>query len=373
MDLRLQEHMDCRHRDFQAASLLSYGSERCVCSLLQEYVPEAELPEMRRVLGDTLLDLCSEMHSEVELWQHIWRGACRRQTGGCGTPHAPLADPPRIKALLREEIRLLLLTVRQKADGEGRNGAAAVSRYSCDVVRYAMACDVQHEAPSRPQSVQHQQDVRCYTNWEAMREKLRISNIDEIVDHVKSALKEECELLRKDIQFLQACVEQEHQNNEPELEPTLPELRRVRSRIEEDLKGASTSMRPAGWTCHPRPFLVTPQLGDVRGSRSATTPPNHDNFAPSRSSPALEPTQLSTTAPWTLCQDLQSRAPSRGVLQSPLSTPLLGPDSNAAPAQHHRLGVFLPTPPVIQRPVSRRQSSVRRLRLLQADGLVSIT
>ncbi|XP_072560192.1 coiled-coil domain-containing protein 24 isoform X3 [Paramormyrops kingsleyae] len=333
MDLRLQEHMDCRHRDFQAASLLSYGSERCVCSLLQEYVPEAELPELRRVLGDTLLDLCSEMHSEVELWQHIWRGVCRRRTGGCGTPHAPLADPPRIKALLREEIRLLLLTVRQKADGEGR----------------------------------------CYTNWEAMREKLRISNIDEIVDHVKSALKEECELLRKDIQFLQACVEQEHQNNEPELEPTLPELRRVRSRIEEDLKGASTSMRPAGWTCHPRPFLVTPQLGDVRGPRSATTPPNHDNFAPSRSSPALEPTQLSTTAPWTLCQDLQSRAPSRGVLQSPLSTPLLGPDSNAAPAQHHRLGVFLPTPPVIQRPVSRRQSSVRRLRLLQADGLVSIT
>lgn len=65
MDLRLQEHVDCRHRDFQATSLLRYGSAMCVCSLLQEYVPEAELPEIRRVLGDTLLDLCSEMHSEV--------------------------------------------------------------------------------------------------------------------------------------------------------------------------------------------------------------------------------------------------------------------------------------------------------------------
>ncbi|XP_048844357.1 coiled-coil domain-containing protein 24 isoform X2 [Brienomyrus brachyistius] len=313
--------------------------------------------------------------AQVELWQHIWRGACRRQTGGCGTPHAPLADPPRIKALLREEVRLLLLTVRQKADGEGRDGAAAVSRYSCDVVRYAMACDehLQHEAPSRPQSAQHQQDVRCHTNLEAMREKLRISNIDEIVDHVKSALKEECDLLRKDIQFLQACVEQEHQNNEPDPEPTLPELRRVRSCIEEDLKGASTSTRSAGWMCHPRPFLLTPQLSDIRGGRSATPPPNHDDFPPSRSSPALEQPQLRATSPWALCQDLQRRAPSRAVLQSPLSTPPLALDSNAAPAQHHSLGVFLPTPPVIQRPASRRRSSVRRLRLPQADDLVSIT
>lgn len=41
--------------------------QQCVWSLIKECVPEAELPEIRSILGDALIDMYTEIYSEVRL------------------------------------------------------------------------------------------------------------------------------------------------------------------------------------------------------------------------------------------------------------------------------------------------------------------
>ncbi|KAG7456639.1 hypothetical protein MATL_G00237970 [Megalops atlanticus] len=239
--------------------------------LVREHVPESELPEIREVLGGALVDLCTETYSEVEMWVQIWKEVCSKRGGTPKPPRATLADPPVVKELLKAEIRLLLLTVRERAAREGRDSDAALSRYSPAVVSYAMRSGESdgtqggrsqtngQEACSRPQSSQSQQEVRassrlssgssCEDDIKAVKHKLNVTHIDEVVAHLKSVLTEDCEAMKREIQFLQECVERESRNHgeDPVQEPTVLELKGERKLIQMDLaKDSLHCLHPTG-------------------------------------------------------------------------------------------------------------------------------
>ncbi|KPP77043.1 hypothetical protein Z043_103560, partial [Scleropages formosus] len=75
------------------------------------------LSKTGRLLRNTVFDFPA---AAVEMWRQVWREARGKQGFGSRTPQPALADPPAIKELLRDEIRLLLLAVRDVANGEGR-------------------------------------------------------------------------------------------------------------------------------------------------------------------------------------------------------------------------------------------------------------
>ncbi|XP_023833706.1 serine/arginine repetitive matrix protein 1 isoform X2 [Salvelinus sp. IW2-2015] len=187
-----------------------------VWNIIVEHVPESELSEIRVLLGDALIDIYTEMYSEVTMWQQIWQTLRLKQGNRPKAPRSPLADPPAIKELLKSEIQLLLATVRERAAQEGR---------SC--------------SQSSVTSTTSQDDI------DAMRHMLNITHIDDIVAHLKSVLSEECKVLKSQVQFLQESVEQEHQTQHDVTEapePTVTELKEERRAIQMDMKRQSLSL-----------------------------------------------------------------------------------------------------------------------------------
>ncbi|XP_055722883.1 uncharacterized protein LOC129814104 isoform X2 [Salvelinus fontinalis] len=187
-----------------------------VWNIIVEHVPESELSEIRVLLGDALIDIYTEMYSEVTMWQQIWQTLRLKQGNRPKAPRSPLADPPAIKELLKAEIQLLLATVRERAAQEGR---------SC--------------SQSSVTSTTSQDDI------DAMRHMLNITHIDDIVAHLKSVLSEECKVLKSQVQFLQESVEQEHQTQHDVTEapePTVTELKEERRAIQMDMKRQSLSL-----------------------------------------------------------------------------------------------------------------------------------
>ncbi|XP_064197808.1 coiled-coil domain-containing protein 24 [Anguilla rostrata] len=229
--------------------------------LLKEHIPESELPEIRGILGGALIDLCTDTYSEVEMWVQIWKDVRRKRGGRAEPPRPLLADSPVVKELLKAEVRLLLLSLKEKAAREGRDEEATLSCYSPSVVSYVMSSSGQRsrtqsagshlapqEAPSRPQSAKSLQEVRSGSRLSAssggedrvddVKHKLNVRDVHEVVAHLKSVLTEDVESMKREIQFLQECVEQKHQSQCDGLaqEPTVSELKEERKLIQKDLK-----------------------------------------------------------------------------------------------------------------------------------------
>lgn len=51
------------------------------------------------------------------MWEQMWHEV---HAGKSQVPHSSLADPPAVKELLRSELQLLLLSLRQQASTLGR-------------------------------------------------------------------------------------------------------------------------------------------------------------------------------------------------------------------------------------------------------------
>ncbi|KAF7706090.1 coiled-coil domain-containing protein 24 isoform X2 [Silurus meridionalis] len=218
--------------------------EQCVWSLIKECVPDSEIPEIRAILGDALIDMYTEIYSEVQMWQQMWHEV---HDGKSQMPHSPLADPPAVKELLRSELQLLLLSLRQQAATLGRGGDEVMSRYSPRVVSYAL-CTERQQSPdsidrltpsSRPESSRSSSRLSSHSSIkdeiEALQQKLNITHINEVVSHLQSVLIEEYEALKNDLHMLQESVELIYMKPRSFQEPTLIELKRERRLIQQDL------------------------------------------------------------------------------------------------------------------------------------------
>ncbi|TKS79658.1 Coiled-coil domain-containing protein 24 [Collichthys lucidus] len=159
-------------------------------SLITEHVPESELPKIRTALGHSLVDMYTDLHSESSQQGN--------NSSSAGTPlrqqGSPLADPPAVKELVRAEVKMLLQTLKERASRGGSDGEALMFRYKPETVDYALghldSCYRNHTSCedtndwSRPSS---HCSVRSTAEdeVEAMRSKLNITDIDQVVDRLR--------------------------------------------------------------------------------------------------------------------------------------------------------------------------------------------
>ncbi|XP_062337557.1 coiled-coil domain-containing protein 24 [Osmerus eperlanus] len=257
----------------------THEAPQSLWNLIVEHVPESELPEIRGFLGDALIDMYTETLAEVEVWQHIWREVKQGGPSRAQTPCPALADPPAVRELLRAQVQLLLLSVRERAAREGRDGDAVMSRYKPAVVNYALAtpsnrsdgvgppsrsaprqntlvqinlyftlpyptvlyftlpnCTLLY--PTQLSSSRSSLSSSCQEEIETMRSQLNVSSIDQAVSHLQAVLTQEWELLKTHVQTLQERVEQEHRTQVMAVapEPTVTELREQRRVLQMDLE-----------------------------------------------------------------------------------------------------------------------------------------
>ncbi|XP_072505283.1 coiled-coil domain-containing protein 24 isoform X5 [Notamacropus eugenii] len=176
--------------------------------LVEEHVQPPERAEVKRILGEAAVDLSLELRTEVEILKALLEEE-RKVVHALGhaprpTPFSLLAPAPPMRDLVRRELRQLL-------------------------------CGLQHKA-----ALEGSQDLS------AIKDCLNVANIDQVIQHLRTLLKEECHALEREIKALQLCLEDVHaaESSLMMVEPTLAELKEQRKAMTQDLLGPPTRLSP---------------------------------------------------------------------------------------------------------------------------------
>ncbi|KAI4786395.1 hypothetical protein KUCAC02_037147 [Chaenocephalus aceratus] len=175
----------------------------------------------------------------------MWQGKRRGINGSRNGTPLPLADPPAVKELVRAEVKMLLHTLRERASREGGNGEELLSRYKPQAVDYALSHRYsRYRNHSNPGEADYKArpSSRCPVRSdaedevEAMRDKLNVTDIDQVVDRLRSVLMEECEALKRLVKHFRGNITQKCPTELDNSEPTLAELRELKGAIQSDLE-----------------------------------------------------------------------------------------------------------------------------------------
>ncbi|XP_072830689.1 coiled-coil domain-containing protein 24 isoform X8 [Vicugna pacos] len=225
--------------------------------LVEEHVPLPEQPEVKRILGETAVDLSLELRAELSLQVVMLRSLLReaRSSQAPGSrptfhPSSLLAPPPLLRDLVRRELRQLLQGLRQKAICEGRDQTQAWAQYSPRILRFALEeprCDLPEQEIFQMRAGE---SSSCPRDLSIIKDQLNVYNIDQVARHLRALLEEECRMLEREIPILQRCLEGEYtgapQPSEATLEPTLAELKEQKAAMQRALQSP------------PRPSPVSP-------------------------------------------------------------------------------------------------------------------
>ncbi|KAM7097982.1 coiled-coil domain-containing protein 24 isoform 6-T10 [Molossus nigricans] len=164
------------------------GGSPSLWELVEKHVPLPEQPEVKRILGETTVDLSLELRAEVVMLRSLLREARSSQAPGSHStsdPFSLLAPPPLLRDLVRQELRQLLQGLRQKAIYEGRDQTQAWAQYSPRVLRFALEeprCDFPEQEIFQMRASEPSSSHR---NLSVIKDQLNVSNIDQVAQHLR--------------------------------------------------------------------------------------------------------------------------------------------------------------------------------------------
>ncbi|XP_045655700.1 coiled-coil domain-containing protein 24 isoform X1 [Ursus americanus] len=169
----------------------------------------------------------SQLSLQVVMLQSLLQETQSSQASGSrptSDPSSLLAPPPLLRDLVRQELRQLLLDLRQKAICEGRDQTQAWVQYSPRVLRFALK-EPKFGLPEQETLQMRAGEPSSQRDLSIIKDQLNVSSIDEVAGHLRSLLEEECHALERMGPVLQRCLEEEYtgapQASEATLEPTL--------------------------------------------------------------------------------------------------------------------------------------------------------
>ncbi|XP_066479498.1 coiled-coil domain-containing protein 24 [Tiliqua scincoides] len=276
--------------------------------MVEEQVLPSERLEVKTILGADAVERSLELHAEVqtllELYQDVQLGHPRLKQSSLQTTDslALLAAPPHLKELVREEIRLLLIGLQQKALQEGRDQDCAIAKYSPHVITFALKANAGNGQPPSWSSALIRRDQgiapsakrplssRTINDLGPLCNKLSIACIGEVASRLRTLLEEECHALEQYISHLQCQLEEAHQcaTQLPKkiYEPTMAELQEEKRAMERDLQLSQHEACPSlsltlkqleSSSCrssHPRGSAKSSKFGETSPSTNAAFPPN---------------------------------------------------------------------------------------------------
>ncbi|KAI8510538.1 Coiled-coil domain-containing protein 24 [Branchiostoma belcheri] len=291
--------------------LEAYEPPMSLWRTVEEHVPAGELEEVKGILGTTLVEQSLELHTEVRTLLEIWQDyrddteqlIRRGSGGGSGLGSGLLPEPPRQRELIVDEIKFLLQNLKERANSEGRNVQDLLSKHNPGVIQYALTDKATvgsrpstsgsrpssarssrsgRETPLRRTATSSSDDDRMSISSgmsdqiDRLQDNLNVSRIDQVVEHLRQTLEQECSVLTQDIAFLQTCLEDEadfrSRASTPAavVEPSLGELKTERSLLEKELQNISNGNR-TGLPTRTRPGVT--RSSDSRRSPMLPSPP----------------------------------------------------------------------------------------------------
>lgn len=240
--------------------LQAYEPPLSLWSLVEQHVSPYEQTEIKNMLGESLVDQSLELHAEIDTLLEIWRDY-RYETDDM-QPAKILPEPPGLRGRLIQEIQFFVDNVKEKAQNQGMNPDRVLNtKYNMEVIDYAL--DSSRPGTGRPGSARpcsafsrEGRDTPMITSptgsdrasfastlseeIESMNDKLNYLKFDECVQHLRSTLEEENEILLRDIRFLYECIDDEaefraEKQGTVSREPTILDLQQERSKMEKEL------------------------------------------------------------------------------------------------------------------------------------------
>ncbi|XP_055474415.1 coiled-coil domain-containing protein 24 [Psammomys obesus] len=261
------------------------GDSPALWELVEEHVPLPERPEVKRILGEAAVDLSLELREEVAMLKALLQEIQSSQVSGSHPISASpslLAPPPLLRDLMRQELRQLLQGLRLKAICEGRDQTQVWAKYSPRVLHFALEeprCDSSQPElfpmkADKPRTMTSNTERVTLTSpvgsrhrdLSVIKDQLNVSNIDQVIRHLRSLLEEECRMLQREASDLQHCLEKEqmqaYQSSKAALMPTLAEIKEQKAAMERELQ---VSLGPS---CTSSKHRQKPLRSSVLGLRS---------------------------------------------------------------------------------------------------------
>uniref|UniRef100_A0A452FBI9 Coiled-coil domain containing 24 n=1 Tax=Capra hircus TaxID=9925 RepID=A0A452FBI9_CAPHI len=299
------------------------GDSLSLWELVEEHVPLPERPEVKRILGETTVDLSLELRAEVVMLRSLLQEARSIQAPGSRPTSdlsSLLAPPPLVRDLVRQELRQLLQGLRQKAICEGRDQTQAWVQYSPRVLRFALE-EPRHDLPEQEMfQMRAGEPSSCHQDLSVIKDQLNMSHIDQVAGHLRALLEEECRALEREIPILQVSCSpgppRPQLGSVSQVETSLPELKEQKAAMQQELQSPL------------RPSCVFPSHGPQPFGSSSQGPGPLSFWASPlqccRPAPPLEhcpkPRGLASTCRW-----------GRKIQCSPRKRPASTPVSSAAP------------------------------------------
>ncbi|ETE68408.1 Coiled-coil domain-containing protein 24, partial [Ophiophagus hannah] len=326
--------------------------------MIEEQLAPSERLEVKTILGIDLVEHSLELHNEVktllEFYQELQLDHFEQRPDNC----ILLAAPPHLKELVREEIRLLLVGLQQKAFQEGRDHDCAIAKYNTHVINFAFKTNAGGNRPSSGSN-----------------------------NLIRTLLEDECHALERYITHLQNQLEEVHQHatelQDKMHEPTMAELQEEKRVMERDLQLSLPKSRPRppspmsnqfgnsthlSQLSHPRGLVKEPGFGQLNpASNEIPSPDPRDQitllcYRPSSRWSHSTRTPLGWLHPKSEDSN-QPRKDSDTKLPTTLGHPTASLYRSASASTWEP--AFLPMPPTEPCPPSR---FCPRVRLLQCKG-----
>ncbi|XP_007164648.2 coiled-coil domain-containing protein 24 isoform X4 [Balaenoptera acutorostrata] len=266
------------------------GDSPPLWELVEEHVPLPERPEVKRILGETTVDLSLELRAEVgrgkvgptpglshDLGDFLTSsgslalpGNFRALVGShcppsplqfnSALPLTPLAPlPPLTSPRSRKVSQLSLQVVMLRSLlREARSFQAPSSRRTSDLSSLLAPPPllrdlVRQELRQLLQGLRRKaicEGSSCHRDLSVIKDQLNVSHVDQVAGYLRALLEEECRKLKRKIAILQRRLEEEYTGapwpSEASLEPTLAELKEQKAAMQQELRAP------------PRPSCVSP-------------------------------------------------------------------------------------------------------------------
>ncbi|XP_030851834.1 coiled-coil domain-containing protein 24 [Strongylocentrotus purpuratus] len=304
--------------DMNANMMGAYEKPLSLWRLVEELVSPGERPDIRDILGSSLVEQSLELHEEVDNLLSIWQDyRAETEEDIPASPVNVLPEPPGMRDYLKTHIRMLLESVRERAKDEGRDVDGLLSRHNSDVLDYVSDELPGNTSPGmtlqRPGSSMSSRDGRetpmrmtpssdsdgmsatstVSDQVDSVKDQLNILRIDEVTNQLRSMLEDEISQLLKDTVFLQECLEDESDFRSQSRmsivirEPSIQELKEERKKLEKEVQSAPpptsvsvmNSVKPRSLTNSPNRRLPSPLSPTTPGSAKfrPSPPPSAGN------------------------------------------------------------------------------------------------
>ena len=221
-----------------AERYIPYEAPQSLWSMIELYAPTVELPEIKYIIGEDLIEQSFELFDEIDCLLEVWRSTVPKEVpvkiSGRNIPES-LHVRNNVLMKIRQFIDQLDETKNHLLKGflDDRKVICNYAIKQSSIPATAISTDGRL-TPSRKLSKNHHIDT---PDISAYRDSLSAFEVEKIVGDIRFSFLEEQALLRKDIDFLQDAIANEHERTSGALErqPSLCELKTFADELEQKL------------------------------------------------------------------------------------------------------------------------------------------